>query len=89
MEKVYIVVVTDRGDTTSVVACGNLSTAIKKNKKAKTAIIEKYKGMGFDFNDGNDVKEYADDEFQFGIILLPNEDAWSVDVKIHTKDIIM
>ena len=45
--------------------------------------------MGFDFNDGNDVKEYADDEFQFGIILLPNEDAWSADVKIHTKGIIM
>ena len=64
MEKVYIVVVTDRGDTTSVVACGNLSTAIEEFKKAKTAIIEKYKGMGFDFNDGDDVKEYADDEYQ-------------------------
>ena len=89
MEKVYIVVVTDRGNTTSVVACGTLSTAFEEFKKAKSAIIERYEDMGYNFDDDNDIEKFADNEFNFSFAPFPQEEGWYVDVKIHTKDIIM
>ena len=90
MEKVYIVIVTDRGENRKIVACGLLVTAFEEFKKAKKEVIETYEKDGYEFDCKTDIDMYADTPTHFGFVCLPEEsDAWYVDVKLLTKEIKM